>query len=481
MAMRVNHNLSSINAQRQLGISTGAQAKNLERLSSGLKISRGADGPAALVISERLRSQIAGFRQAIDNSETSISMVQTTEAALDEVGRALISARQIAIHAANAGVNDEVMLQADQNEIQNTLDTLDRISAYTQFGSKNLLDGSRGGNGVANGDNLEWVAATTETSGSPLSGFKVQIDQAASRTELKGNMKMTQEIVDAGENITVSEGGKTLSFSTIKGETIETTLNTLGLRLAEAGLDLELVRDEEGMVNIRHKKYGSEHSFSAASSTGGILSDVGSITKGAIRGNDVDGTINGEETSGRGQVLTGRSGTKNIKGLAVRYTGDKVSQGPNDIAGTVTVSQNSLVFQVGGNADQTTSISLINTSSRGLSRAVSNKSGFETLRGIDVRTEQGAQDSIKLIDAAAETIAATRGDLGAFQKNDLESNVNYLRTAHENLTSAESVLRDADMAQEMSMFTKNQIMVQTGTAMLAQANQTPQAVLSLLS
>ncbi len=480
MSMRINHNISSLNAQRQLNITTTMQAKNLERLASGLKINRGADGPAALVISERLRAQIAGLKQAIDNSETGISMVQTTESALDEVGRALISARQVALHAANEGANDEVMLQADQNEIENVLDTLDRISAYTQFGTKRLLDGSRGANGVANGENLEWVTATTKTNTSPITGYKVRITQAATRASLRGEVALTQEMVDAGETISISEGGKNMSFTTVKGESVISTLDTLEMRIAEAGLNLELVRTDDGTIHLRHKEYGSEHAFSASTSTAGLLSKQAFINVESQRGSDVEGTINGEEAYGRGQILTGRSGTKNIEGLAVRYTGTKENLDPEDFAGTITVSQRSLIYQIGGNSNQTTAISLGNTSSRGLARGIPNKSDFKALRDIDVRSAQGAQDSITLIDDAIENIAATRGSLGAFQKNNLESNLNYLRIAHENLTNAESVLRDADMAAEMSSFTKNQIMVQSSTAMLAQANQTPQAVLTLL-
>ena len=481
MAFRINHNISSINAQRQLGNNTRMQAKTLERLSSGLKINRGADGPASLVISERLRAQIAGLHQAIDNSETSISMVQTTESALSEINRTLISARQVALHAANEGVNDELMLQADQNEIDNVLDTLDRIAAYTQFGTKTLLDGSRGANGVVNGNNLDWVGATIETKTSPMSGYKIHIDQAATRTSLKGDLPLTQEIIDSEVTITISEGGKAMTFSTVAGESISSTFNALGLRIAEAGLDLEVVRAEDGAIELRHKKYGSEYTFAAASSMVGVISEIAHVNKKGKRGLDVAGTINGEEALGRGQVLTGRAGTKNIEGLSIRYTGSTANEDPEDFAGTVTVSQNSLVFQVGGNANQTTVVSLINTSSRSLSKAIPNVSNFKALREIDVRSPQGAQDSIKLIDSAIEEISKTRGDLGAFQKNNLQSNLNYLRAANENMTNAESVIRDADMAREMSDFTKSQILVQSGTAMLAQANQTPQAVLSLLS
>ena len=155
MSLRVNTNMPAINSHRNLIINNTEQAKTMERLSSGLKINRGADGPASLVISERLRAQTAGLKQAIDNSEAGVSLVQTAEAALDEVSSALINARQLAVHAANEAVNDEFMLRADQQEIDNILATVNRIAQNTQFGKKNLLDGSKGATGVVSGANLE--------------------------------------------------------------------------------------------------------------------------------------------------------------------------------------------------------------------------------------------------------------------------------------------------------------------------------------
>ena len=124
MSLRVNTNIAAVNTHRNLVVNNGKQAEAMEQLSSGLKVNRGEDGPASLVISERLRAQTAGLKQAIDNSEAGISMVQTAEAALDEVSSALIAARQLAVHAANEAVNDEVMLQADQKEISNILATI---------------------------------------------------------------------------------------------------------------------------------------------------------------------------------------------------------------------------------------------------------------------------------------------------------------------------------------------------------------------
>ncbi len=484
--MRINHNISSLNTQRQLKQNSIAQAKNLEKLSSGLKINRAADGPASLVISEKMRSQIAGLSQAIDNSESGVSLIQTAEAALDEVSRTLISARQVAVHAANEAVNDPSMLEADQQEIDNVLDAVDRISQYTQFGTKNLLDGSRGASGVATGENLEFVSATTDTNPSQISGYKVQIDQASTRSHWKGSVALTQDMIDKGEIITITESGKTVSYTTEKGESVESNLNTLAAKMRDAGLDVDLLKNNEDKIEFRHKKYGSEHAFSVASSTAGVLSKVANVREESIRGQDVAGRINGEEATGRGQVLTGKDSSTNVRGLSVLYTGTKVDTatgegGEKTFTGTVSVAQNSLVFQIGGNAGQQTGFSLSSVNTKDLATGIDNQSAFNSLRDIDVRTAQGAQDSIRLLDEALSKVASTRGGLGAFQKNNLESQLNYLRIAHENLTNAESVLRDADMASEMSVFTKNQIMVQSSTAMLAQANQTPNSVLQLLA
>ena len=138
MSLRINHNISAINSHRNLIQNTKTQAKNLERLSSGLKINRGADAPAGLIISERLRAQVAGLRQAIDNSEAGISLMQTAEGALEEVNRALINIRQLAVASANEATNDEYMLEANQEEILNSLQRLtafreSQITAKKQF------------------------------------------------------------------------------------------------------------------------------------------------------------------------------------------------------------------------------------------------------------------------------------------------------------------------------------------------------------
>ncbi len=479
MAFRINNNISSLNTQRRLEAINRASTETLEHLSSGQKINKAADGPAALVISENMRSQISGLNQAIDNSEQGISMVQTAEGALNEVNRLLVDVRQLAIHASNAGVNDEKMLEADQSEIQNALATIDRVAANTQFGTKQLLNGSRGANGVANGEGLQFVSAGPDTKTSPVQGFAVKIDQTATKSSVQGTAALTQAIVDAGETLTVSEGGKTVTFTTTAGESVNSNLNEFEFRLREAGMDLNLIRDEGGTIKLEHKEFGSDQNFSVASSTAGVLSTVGNVTEEAMVGQDVKGTINGEEAVGSGQILTGKSNAPNVAGLAIRYTGDQTTP-EGETAGTVSTFQNSLRFQIGANEGQTVSVSLRNMASRSLAQGVKNDSEFDALSDIDVTSFQGAQDAIKIIDKAIEETTTERGKLGAFQKNTLQSNLNNLRVASENLTAAESVIRDADMAQEMADFTRNQIMMQSATAMLAQANQKEQVVLGLL-
>ena len=506
MSMRINHNVSALNSHRNLAANQTRMARTLERLSSGLKINRASDGPASLVISEQMRAQIAGLNQAVDNSETAVSMIQTTEANMSEIANLLTSIRQLAIHASNEGVNDEVMLEADQKEIENALDTINRISSQAQFGSKRLLDGSRGASGTTTGANLEFVGATLETGDSREQGFDVKITQTATKSTIQGQTALSEEIIQAGEQMTVISDGKMATYTTNADDTAETAVQNLRSQIDRKGLALDIDLLEDGRIEVRHKEYGSDYRFQVLSSTAGVLSQEGGQIEMTEAGLDVKGTINGESAVGKGQVLTGVKGAACVDGLAVRFYGDgrdlgippgcvvadmevvegEPEQPPLEITpdgvsvGRVFVAQNSLRFQVGANMGQTVGIAVNTTNPEGLSRGVANQSGYESLAQIDVRNFQGAQDTLKLVDEAINQIASERGALGAFQKNTLESNLANLRVATENMVSSESIIRDVDMAKEMAEFTRNQIMSQSATAMLAQANQIPANVLQLL-
>lgn len=530
--MRINHNIPAMTALRNLSNTGEMTTKNLERLSSGLKINRASDGPASLVVSERMRSQISGLGQAIANSETSISMVQTAEGALSEVSGILVNLRQLALHAANDGANDAQMLEADQSEVENLLNSLNRIASQTQFGTKTLLDGSNGANGAAVGDNLYFVKATPDTVASPPEGYAIDITQIATQTQAKGNVALNALNAKNGVTIVLSEGGKNAILNTDVGDikaTIEKLVktyednpdstrqneanaaiqdvisNSLQSVVNEAGLEVDVSVDPMGMLTVRHREFGSKHNLSVSSSVAGVLSKSANVSDEGILGKDVAGTIGGEIGLGDGQILQGGKGTP-IEGLSIKFTKtledrledvvdpktgavtarQLVSQtnkslvgGPVD--GYVHVTQHSLSYQVGPNKGQQVKISLGNVRANRLSQGIENESDFNSLADVDVRSSKGAQDAIKMIDHAVQEVSGTRAELGSFQRNSLESNLNSLKIASENLTNAESIIRDADMAAEMSDFTKNQIMMSSGTAMAAQANQMPKSVLQLLN
>ncbi|MEW5796555.1 MAG: flagellin, partial [Candidatus Zixiibacteriota bacterium] len=196
MALRINHNIASLNANRNLGLTTTSMEKSMQKLSSGFRINVAADDPAGLVISEQFRAQIAGLNRAIQNSEGSISMIQTAEGALTEINNLLISMRELAIHAANEGFNDSDQLAADQAEIENAVKTIDRIAANTQFGTKKLLDGSK--ENVASITSNNNTGLTIKSSGLSSGTHYVTVTKTADSTSTLNvqNLGLTLSNVD---------------------------------------------------------------------------------------------------------------------------------------------------------------------------------------------------------------------------------------------------------------------------------------------
>ena len=583
MALRVNSNIAALNALRHLQHTEQELGKNLERLSSGRKLNHAADGPASLVISEQMKTQISGLGQAIRNSESSISMIQTTEGALNEVSNILINLRQLAVHAANEGTNDEKMLQADQNEVDNLLSTLKNISRNTQFGTRTLLDGSNSATGVVIGNGLEFVLASDEAKSTHSSGYKVDITQVATRSMMVAAHKLSLEDVSPSDpnnaiSFVINEGGRTISVDLKNNNDLREKIESLTASAKRNGTPEAKIRAERGIqqliafemqkmaddanmdldifvyrpadnlgpflqnfdtlndaltemsrtpgeinnfitgldevIVLRHRQFGSDPGFTVSSTLENYFGKNIKSNEAAfsVHGRDVEGTIGGSPgingggaAMGRGQFLTGAPGAEG-EGVTIKYgetTDDVIYEIFNrsenkvaglfrreinnetlvgdDVDGFVHVSQNSLVFQIGPNEGQLRRISVDSINPEELSKGLENNSNFRNLAEIDVLDAGAAQDTLLLVDQAIDDVSTMRGNLGSFQRNALEANLHSLRVSKENLTASESMLADTDMAQEMSSLVKNQILLSSGTAMLAQANQVPQSVLQLLN
>ncbi|MBI3993836.1 MAG: flagellin [Candidatus Lambdaproteobacteria bacterium] len=493
MSLKVNNNIAALSSQRYLTENDRKLAQSLERLASGFKINRAADSPAGLVVSEQLRGQIAGIDQAIANSESATAMVQTTEASLSEVNNLLVRVRQLALHASNVGANDQSALEADQLEISNAIDAISRISRESQFGRRNLLDGSTGVTGGASGAGLSFVSASQYTRTSPIQGYQVEIEQVASRAYMEGGTEITESNLP-GMTLTLEEGGRTAQVQSSEGDTPNSLVGKLKREAERAGLNLDITLTPAGTLYVQHREYGSAPTFRAGSNVAGVLSESGSGLEVATLGADVQGRLGGEIARGMGQLLIGQSGSENTDGLQVRYIGALVAvgeEGPDGrpiferqpqpgIAGTINVANNALTFQTGPNAGQSTLVALPLSSPNFLGRKVTNASGFSSLADVDVRTTAGAADTLKITDAAVDELTLARGRLGAFQRNNLEKNIATLRVTAENLMAAESTIRDADVAEELTTYTKNRILFDASAAMLAQANTIPGKVLELI-
>lgn len=383
--MRINHNIAALNANNRLKLNDNAISKNLQRLASGYRINSAADDAAGLAVSEKMRAQINGLNQAIDNAENGISLIQTAEGGLNETESILQRMNTLAVESANGTYQDETDRANLNKEIEALKSEIDRISRSTNFNQINLLDGSL--RNVNDSDAVEKINGLASVS---ISG---------------GNL-------DAGTEFTVSVA--TTSDST-----------TLSVTAADSSVNFTAVTvDSTGA-----------YTFTA---------DVSGVTNEAVKAK--------------------------YNGVTITVTVDDVSKLTDKASGTVTVTNNSLSLQIGSENDENQRVSLEvgDMSSKGLG-----------VDNISIATQEQAEDAIDAIKKAINTVSATRADLGALQ-NRLEHTVNNLTTMSENLTSAESTIRDVDMASEMVELTKNQILEQAATSMLAQANAQPQSVLSLL-
>ena len=401
--MVVQHNLTAMNSNRMLGVTTRAQAKSTEKLSSGYKINRAADDAAGLSISEKMRKQIRGLTQASSNAQDGISAVQTAEGALNEVQDMLQRMNELAVKAAN-GTNSEDDRNYIQDEVNQLIKEIDRVSTTTKFNETYLLKGDETAK-------VDGVADTTIAGTLGTAGTKAALEIDLSKLEAK----------EGKSDITVGVGGKSYSVTVEKGD------------------DAKAIGDK----------------LEAAMNADPIVDKIG-------------GKFTATNTDGKITLAATNNGVTELK------TGDAVTVKSSGIL--------TLKLHVGADstADNQISVDIKQMSAdvlglkTGKSTTTAAKNDTLLVNGKD---DENARKAIDTIASALQEVSKQRSALGAAQ-NRLEHTISNLDNVVENTTSAESSIRDTDMATEMVKYSNNNILAQAGQAMLAQANQSNQGVLS---
>ncbi len=473
---RINTNVSALTAQRGLHRSQQALSGTLERLSTGLKINRGADDPAGLIASENLRSEISGIKQAVDNSQRASNVIATAEASLSEVASLLLNVKDMVVEAANSGALSRQEIEANQLQVDSAIESITRISNTTTFAGLRLIDGS-----------LDYI-----TSGASTSAFNsLQVNQANFGTSdfIPVNVDVITSAQQAQVQFRASAIGSTPITLEINGNEGVDTLTFAGNTNAGAIMSaVNRISDVTGVqavainsaniasgVSFVSTGWGSRQfvSVKAQSGTFGTTDVTGNITQRDV-GRDATASINGALT-----VADGLNVKLNTSTLDMELSLNKAfGQGTQSFA----ITGGGALFQLGSKvtANQQVNISIASVAA---SKLGDQDIGFlnDVISGGAASLVAGkAANASKILEKAINQVAVMRGRLGAFERNTLNTNMNSMQIALENVTASESSIRDADFAEETAQLTRNQILTQAGTSVLATANSTPQQVLSLL-
>ena len=469
--MVVQHNMQAANANRMLGITTGAQAKSTEKLSSGYKINRAADDAAGLAISEKMRSQIRGLDKASTNAQDGISVVQTAEGALNEVHSMLQRMNELATQAAN-----DTNTSLDRSQIQLEMDQLtseiDRVSSTTQFNTMNLLDGSFSKKNLQVGS---------------LSGQKIELNIDAMSAKGLGLVKDVESQKEAHATIkSIGGTAKTAGADAAAGD-FDTTKTKLIADATGAGT-YEYDASSKTWHNGNLSATINLTDIAATGKTLSFSSDVESGKENASIKIGTDGAVTPGSgiVSGGLQIVTGKLSSGVANGEVVADNNGEVNGSPD---GTYTADANG-VFSDGKGHSFTLTFSGKDAAGKTVSSAKAaegttveisgHKDAIEGGKeGLKVDSYADAGTAMKTIQDAIDKVSTQRATLGAVQ-NRLEHTIANLDNVSENTQAAESRIRDTDMAKEMVTYSKNNILAQAGQSMLAQANQSNQGVLSLL-
>lgn len=481
MAQTINTNVSSLNAQRNLNMSQSSLATSLQRLSTGLRINSAKDDAAGLAISERFTSQIRGLTQAARNANDGISLAQTAEGALSQVGDNLQRMRELSVQSANA-TNSASDRAALQQEVSQLAAEIDRVATQTQFNGLNLLDGSftnqqfqvgansnqtisiasianartsalGQGYGVTTGNSSLTSAGAGVTAAGQFSINGTDVFTASGGAAITSDAKAMASAINASNisgvtataNANTGTGTFTTATTTAAGTAV-LTLNGININL-NLGLGATTATDVANTIS-------AIQSNSAATGVTAVASGTG-IKLTAADGRNIAASFAAGTATGATAASVGL-GTVGAQTTVGSYTIDYKGTAGLTIAGS------------GAAAD------------KGFANAVTNSAATGTaISAVDISTVGGANAALTSIDNALSAINSNRAALGAFQ-NRFASTITNLQTTSENLSASRSRIQDTDFAAETANLTRSQILQQAGTAMLAQANSLPQNVLSLL-
>lgn len=498
--MRINHNISAINTNAQMRKTDKALDKALQRLSSGLRINQAADDAAGMAISRKMKTQIEGLERASMNSSDGISVIQTAEGALNEVTAMLQRMRQLAVQAAN-GTNTGEDRIAIQQEISQLTSEIQRISKTTEFNTKTLLDGNIDNNSYTDNTGVE-IIYSSDTVPCVEYGLKVTQDPRQAVISAAASSFDTLAKEEAGQ---ISINGYPVYFT--EGMTQEQCFTALRNACDQMNISVfygsgpsadgdpatagyEKTEIGDGDLIFMSNGYGSSQHIDIQCNNEDLANLFGLSTETVrARGFDAqvelgDGFSSTATTSADGDIVY----VKDSNDFEMRFqikagtaqtdfndtAGDASSEAEAlggdevDVVSTL-LSVGTMYLQVGANEDQSVEVKIprIDPVTLGFANA-------------NVCTQEGAEAAITLFDNAVNAVSAIRAKLGAYQ-NRLEHTINNLETSGLNMTEAMSRIEDVDMAAEMTEFTQQSVLSQAGTAMLSQANERPQNILSLLN
>ncbi|MFA5187593.1 MAG: flagellin [Patescibacteria group bacterium] len=474
MGLRIQNNIAAMNAHKQLSSADAGMTKSLERLSSGYRINKAADDAAGLSISQQFRADIASFKVASRNTAEAGSLLQVAEGAMDQIGNMLTRLKELATQAASANAGSN--LDKIESEKAKLVSEIDRIANSTEYAGSKLLDGTFG-TASASWDNED---ATSNVSLDTVNGNKYAYTDAGTNTSTVSFQFSSSVSKLTAQTYTLS----TLAAGGALSSTVGSVKITGGTDGAVYAGYLDATTNSLKFDTIGLTIDGATSALTAATVDGDsfVVTDVGYDAM-TISSSTATGTWTITD-DGSGVKLTNGTDSQTISGTAsgpktldFDQLGIKLTLNSN----YATTDLNAMEFVVSNSGSSTFQVGAYNTANDKIAISVGNVTTSSTglnLSGIDLSTSAGAQSALTTINTAIDTLAGRRGEIGAAQ-NRLGYAAANLSTTIENVQAAESVIRDVDMALEMTNFTKNQILMQASTSMLAQANMAPQGILSL--